>query len=339
MSDPKDFKSKIAATQLDWLNCDNSSSDWLIGQSFFSSPLKKDLQQSIYLPYYSQSALSNLLTAGTEYRGFLQNLIDKDPDLIFIKDREQRFVMANSSVADVYGAAPHELLNRSDADFNSNLSEVDHFSSDDREVIITATEKFISCETVSAADGTKRLMRTIKVPIINSEGQATHVLGIASDISKHRELELLKKFLASSTKAPDSKESDCEIHQESVRFSAASRGVLIVDDDEAVRDVTGEILINAGCTVYIASDGLSGLDCFLENIKNIRLVLLDIAMPRIDGEELFRQLKRVAPSIPVVVCSGLQEASVRRTICPDDFLEKPYAPKHLLHVVKRYLNQ
>lgn len=114
--------------------------------------------------------------------------------------------------------------------------------------------------------------------------------------------------------------------------------ILVVDDDEAVREVTSEILAGAGYEIFTATDGFSGFDEFSKHSTRIKLVVLDIAMPNIDGEELFRQIRKVAPAVPVIVCSGLQEKIVLNAITPDEFLGKPYDPKLLLNMVTKFLD-
>ncbi len=66
---------------------------------------------------------------------FLRQVIDTDPDLIFAKDRDGRFTMANKAVADWYGTTVEELIGKSDADFNANADEVEFFRRSDLEVI------------------------------------------------------------------------------------------------------------------------------------------------------------------------------------------------------------
>ena len=69
-------------------------------------------------------------------KAFLQQIIDADPNFIFVKDRESRFVLVNKAVAEAYGASsPDDLIGKSDADFSLYPDEIDHFHDDDLEVI------------------------------------------------------------------------------------------------------------------------------------------------------------------------------------------------------------
>jgi PAS domain S-box-containing protein len=309
---------------------------------------KKLVSQSLVKEKFSEGFLDSLFSnrRNTEEARFIQNIIDIDSDLIFIKDRHQRFAMVNSAVAQVYGANREELINKRDSDFNSDTKELQHFAEIDNEVLSTGKEKIIGAETVTCADGTKRTYHTIKVPILNSNGVATHLLGISTDVTAQFEMMMFKKFLSSTSdpigrllaicnEGGDRLVTSSNNFDDSKRYTPARKGILIVDDDEAVREVTTEILNDAGYDVYTANDGYIGFERFLEYADMIRLVILDIAMPRVDGEELFRQIRKVAPSVPVVICSGVLESSVLKSITPDEFLAKPYDPRLLLKVVTR----
>ena len=122
-------------------------------------------------------------------RGFLRQILDINPHLVFAKDREGRFTLVNRAVAEVYGTTVEALIGKSDADFNSDQNEVEHFRRDDLEVMDSLREKFIAEELITDAHGRKRWLQTIKRPIIDLEGRADQVLGVATDITHHKELE------------------------------------------------------------------------------------------------------------------------------------------------------
>ena len=97
--------------------------------------------------------------------GFIRQIIDTDPNFIFVKDREGRFTMVNQVVADWYGTTVEEFLGKTDADFNSNVEEVDQFRRKDREVIDGLKELFIPEEVITDASGIVRWLQTVKRPI------------------------------------------------------------------------------------------------------------------------------------------------------------------------------
>ncbi|NOS85655.1 MAG: PAS domain S-box protein [Ignavibacteria bacterium] len=124
-----------------------------------------------------------LLLAQREY---LRTVIDTDPNFVFAKDWDGKFTLVNKAVAENYGTTVDDLIGRSDADFNSNIHEVEHFLNDDREVISTGNPKFIPEERVTdSRSGITKWFQTIKVPLKGTDGEY-HVLGVAADITARK---------------------------------------------------------------------------------------------------------------------------------------------------------
>jgi len=117
---------------------------------------------------------------------FIRQIIDTDPNFIFVKDREGRFTMVNQAVAGWYGTTVEELIGKTDADLNPNPTEALHFQEKDHEVIDGLRELFIPEEVITDASGNRRWLQTVKRPICNACGVATHVLGFATDITQRR---------------------------------------------------------------------------------------------------------------------------------------------------------
>jgi len=122
-------------------------------------------------------------------RAFLRQVIDLNPSFIFAKDREGRFTLVNQAVAENYGTTVEALVGKTDSDFNRSPEEVEHFRSDDLEVMDTRHEKVIPEEVITDASGRKRYLHTIKRPIIGPDGEANQVLGVALDITARKRLE------------------------------------------------------------------------------------------------------------------------------------------------------
>jgi C4-dicarboxylate-specific signal transduction histidine kinase/ActR/RegA family two-component response regulator len=93
--------------------------------------------------------------------------------------------------------------------------------------------------------------------------------------------------------------------------AAAEKGgfgtILVVDDEATVRRVAEQILLSAGYEVVLADDGARGIELFRQSPSRFSAVLLDLTMPRMDGEEAFRVLQEVAPDVCVVLMSGFNE--------------------------------
>ncbi|SEP29953.1 response regulator transcription factor [Amycolatopsis saalfeldensis] len=105
--------------------------------------------------------------------------------------------------------------------------------------------------------------------------------------------------------------------------------VLVVDDDETVRDVVRRYLEVAGFTVDVAGDGAAGLALFARREPD--LVVLDVMMPGINGLEVCRRLRQVS-QVPIVMLTALGEEENRIAglqLGADDYVTKPFSPKEL----------
>jgi PAS domain S-box-containing protein/putative nucleotidyltransferase with HDIG domain len=138
-------------------------------------------------------------------REFLRKVIDTSPSLIFVKDWDGKFSLTNKTLADIYGTTPEELVGKGDADFNSNLEEVEIFLADDREVMRTLREKLIAQEQVTdARTGQAQWWQTIKVPLRSPDGTVSQVLGVSTDITERiRAEEKIQRQLAQMTALRD----------------------------------------------------------------------------------------------------------------------------------------
>jgi PAS domain S-box-containing protein len=125
-----------------------------------------------------------------EQHRFLRQVIDLNTSFIFAKDTMGQFTLVNKALADHYGSTPDEMVGKIDEDFNPRASETAHFRRDDLEVIHTRTPKFIPEEPVSkVATGEMRWYQTVKVPLINENGQDVQLLGIATDVTERKRAE------------------------------------------------------------------------------------------------------------------------------------------------------
>ena len=116
--------------------------------------------------------------------------------------------------------------------------------------------------------------------------------------------------------------------------------ILIIDDEESIRETLAGVLKDDGYDVVTAASGQAGLDMLQE--AQPALALLDIAMPGMDGIETLRRFKDVRPDIPVIMISGhgTIETAVRTTkMGAYDFIEKPLSLERVSLAVKHGLDE
>jgi len=117
--------------------------------------------------------------------------------------------------------------------------------------------------------------------------------------------------------------------------------VLVVDDEQAVREVIRAMLSFRGYRVVEAVDGMEAVDRFRAAHEGVDLVLLDIQMPRLNGWDTMEKLHELDAEIPVLLLSGgVSEAPAGRSRSsrPSAVLQKPFASAELLRAVRRSLD-
>jgi len=119
----------------------------------------------------------------------LRQIIDLVPHMIFAKDSQGRFILANQAVAEAYGTTPAELLGTTDADHHPWGEELEHFRQDDSEVIRTGRPKFVPEESLIDVHGRRRILQTTKIPFTLWPSGQRAVLGVAIDITELKQVE------------------------------------------------------------------------------------------------------------------------------------------------------
>jgi signal transduction histidine kinase/CheY-like chemotaxis protein len=125
---------------------------------------------------------------------------------------------------------------------------------------------------------------------------------------------------------------------------AGSRpGVILVIDDEApVREAVTDILELEGLKVITAADGRDGVALYRERQADISLVILDLSMPGLSGEETLLRLQQIKPDVPVLLSSGYSRREINKRLMNVEvagFLQKPYNASRLLETVGQYLSK
>lgn len=121
---------------------------------------------------------------------------------------------------------------------------------------------------------------------------------------------------------------------------SAGRAVLVVDDEAPLRRVVGRALERLGCTVLEAADGEEAVRLVGSGAHRIALVLLDVRMPGMSGDEAFPALRRLAPAVPIIMMTAFAREGVierLREMGAAAVLVKPFEMEELLGAVSAAL--
>ena len=117
--------------------------------------------------------------------------------------------------------------------------------------------------------------------------------------------------------------------------------ILVVDDEELVGKTIKVALERRGYTVALAYDGVEGVMQFRKDADEFALVILDLTMPRMNGEETLRQIRTMRPSVPVILSSGYDQVEATRKFVGKglaSFLQKPFTIGDLVSAVEAALD-
>lgn len=120
------------------------------------------------------------------------------------------------------------------------------------------------------------------------------------------------------------------------RAPSHKRRVLVVDDEETVLDLATQVLTSGAYEVLTAHDGVAALELYESRTQPIDLVVLDLTMPRMSGEETFRALRAMDPKVRVILSSGYNQDDASSRFGGKGlvgFLQKPYRARDLLDIV------
>lgn len=150
-----------------------------------------------------------------------------------------------------------------------------------------------------------------------------------SDVTAFPPAWLTSRDPARTSPSPDARASG------SRPTGAPPRSILVVDDDESIRDMVASVLRSAGYSVRAAADGESALAAL--EAEPPALILLDMRMPRVDGREFARRVRERGAAPPIVVMSAVRDArAAAAEIGAQAYMAKPFEIDELLSHVARY---
>ncbi|MFQ3580315.1 MAG: response regulator [Chloracidobacterium sp.] len=123
-------------------------------------------------------------------------------------------------------------------------------------------------------------------------------------------------------------------------MSETPKHILVVDDNESIRELLTELLSHAGYVVTAVDDGIGAMTVLKKQVPD--LIILDVMMPVIDGPHLIEVIRAADNpemwQVPILICSASEKideilASSEFNIAPEDCLRKPFEVTDLLHRV------
>lgn len=143
---------------------------------------------------------------------------------------------------------------------------------------------------------------------------------------------------------PCSDQAPVPLTEEQKRIAAwhGDGAVLIVDDEESIREVASAMLENLGIEPLTAADGVEGVEMFKQHHERIRVVLLDMTMPKMNGEDAFSEMCRIDPEVKVILSSGYNEQDATNRFAGKGlagFLQKPYSEEELTAKLSEIFNK
>jgi len=129
-------------------------------------------------------------------------------------------------------------------------------------------------------------------------------------------------------------------HRKETKELKNKDAILIIDDEEIVREILLEVMEIANFRAYCAQTGKDGIEIFTRNRKNIKLILLDMVMPGLSGLETYQKLLALDPHIKIILMSGYpNKEAFHLANLPEnqDFIQKPFSVQEVISKVRQSL--
>ncbi|MBN8704872.1 MAG: GAF domain-containing protein [Bacteroidetes bacterium] len=140
---------------------------------------------------------------------------------------------------------------------------------------------------------------------------------------------------------PIENEKSVHFGNETQKQAQTNQCILVVDDDASIRELAGDILSHFGYEVLFAVDGLDAISVFEKNKDKINLVLLDIMMPKMNGQEAYQAISEISPEMKFIFSSGFSQNDAIEDLVnagKAGFIAKPYHVSAFILKIQNTIN-
>jgi PAS domain S-box-containing protein len=141
---------------------------------------------------------------------------------------------------------------------------------------------------------------------------------------------------------PREEEVPKEEYLRSKLVSCGNEKILFVDDEESIAEMAGEMLEKLGYEVTSLKNSMEALDVFEQQHDKFNLVVTDLTMPYMTGEELAKEILRIRADIPIIMCTGFSEVfspEKAKTLGVKEYIMKPFLNDELASTIRKILDQ
>jgi two-component system, cell cycle sensor histidine kinase and response regulator CckA len=127
-----------------------------------------------------------------------------------------------------------------------------------------------------------------------------------------------------------------------VEIPGGNETILVIEDEETLRELVAALLVSKGYTVLTAEDGLVGVNIYRSQQERIGLVLSDFGLPLLTGLDVLKKIREINPNAKVVIASGFIEPEQKSELFHDGlvrFIQKPYLPDDILQMVRDVIDE
>jgi PAS domain S-box-containing protein len=206
------------------------------------------------------------------HRAFLRKVIDANPNLIYVKDRENRILLVNRILAETFRMTPEQMIGKTFTDLLTSSELAKIIQRDDLSILNNQKERIEREESFTDSSGNTRWTFTIKVPMKDADGNTEHLIGVSTDITerKHAE-EVLKK-----------RETELEIKSRNLEEVNTALKVLLKQREEDKKEIEELFLSNVKEQVipYVEKMKITSLDAEQKVcLETLEMHLNDIISP------------------------------------------------------------